>query len=655
MSNEFTKKTNIEIYDNSKNNIHLNQKEFACDFFDEYYYDDVLIPTQERILINEKKYTNISFDCEDSKCTKLGYNIPFELVAPYRDDLNLCRPYLSKKARQFLRHAGYWEELEKLENHIIHVDFTGYEAFMLSRLLFFLDDKQIEERINSFLPGRTIDDCKRFLNDYPDFKTPYDSIAIKVLPKGPERSVQDDRAIKSNLMNLFLQRQCGGRIHPKYAKNISNDIDSKIIHFLRPHKFFDRTSGDVIDLAFDSLGKKFAFGCSTTQDEYNREGNLVICDMESETCTVLMDHKIITNENVFYPTVSNVKFSADGLFLFSGAFDSTVKVWSRSGHLLNSFKDSDGKIDMMATHPTNPRILSVSSHDRLTHHFSLIKINSFFSNIHLYRLNEDGLSTSYTKLGTINHNFYGSAMTFGNHVLDHFLVVGYENIDESKYLGTAIVFDITKETFLKELKTEGTSHTSVFAHEFSNYFITGSNTFKDGRIRVYTAKDWSIVIECYSPQKDINQVTLSPCLRYLTSSGTDCCTYIWDTRKPDIPLHILRHGKTKLVYSDSANSEDLDSGTTVSLWSLYAFGFITGGSDGYLKLWNLGHNEPFVSDIIEVDSAITAACMSPDEDIFVVGESTGHITVLSTQSTGSITSFCINSQTNSTSKEKATK
>ncbi|KAG4304695.1 hypothetical protein PORY_001748 [Pneumocystis oryctolagi] len=619
------------IYYNSISNSHLNREKLTYDFFDEYYYDDILIPTQQKILINEKSYTNnIPFNKEnDLKHKKIEYYIPLDLVSPYKDDLNLCRPYLSKKARQFLRHTGHWEELEKLENQIIHVDFTGYEAFVLSKLLFFSNDIQVEERISSFLPGRTIDDCKRFLNDYPDLKAPYDSIAIRVLPKGPERSVQDDRIIKSDLINLFLQRQCGGRVHPRYTKGISNDINSKIIHFLRPHKFFNRTSGDVIDLAFDSLGRRFAFGCSTTQDEYNREGNLVMCDMESETCIILMDHKIISNDNIFYPTVSNVKFSADGLFLFSGAFDSTVKIWSKSGQLLNSFKDSDGKIDVMVAHPTNPRVLSSSSHD---------------GNIHLYELNKNGLCASYTKLGAINHNLYGSAMAFGNNSLDHFLVVGYENIDESKYSGTAVVFDIKTERFLKELKTEGTSHTSIFSHEFSNYFITGSNTSKDGRIRIYTANDWSIVIECCSPQKDINQVTLSPCLRYLTSSGTDRCTYVWDVRKPDIPFHILRHGETKLIYSDNADSEDFDSGTTVSLWNLYTLEFITGGSDGYLKLWNLNHSDPFVSNIVEVDSAITTACMSPDGDVLVVGESTGHITVLSTKGTGSMSSFHINSQ-----------
>ncbi|KAG5438185.1 hypothetical protein PCANB_003036 [Pneumocystis canis] len=608
-----------------KNDIKSVQGELICDFFDEYYYDDILIPTQQKIMMNEKDYAKgISLDKENiTKHIESTYKIPFQLVAPYRDELNVCRPYLSKKARQFLRYAGHWEELIKLENQIIHVDFTGYEAFVLSRLAFFSNDKQIEERISSFLPGRTFDDCKRFLTDYPNFKAPYNPIAIRVLPKGPEKSVQDDRVTKSDLMNLFLQRQCGGRSHPRYAKSISNHIDSKIIHFLRPHKFFNRTSGDVVDLTFDSLGKKFAFGCSTTQDEYNREGNLVICDLESETCTILADHKIIANENVFYPTVSNVKFSPDGLFLLSGAFDSTVKVWSRSGHLLNSFKDFNGKIDIMITHPKNSRIFSASSHDGL---------------------NENGLCISYTKLGTISHNLYGSAMAFGNYMLDHLLLVGYENIDESKYLGTAVVFDITTEAFLKELKTEGTSHTSVFAHEFSDYFVMGSNTCKDGRVRIYTAKDWSIVIECYSPQKDINQVTLSPCLRYLTSSGTDRCTYIWDTRKPNIPLHILRHGQTKLVYADDGNSEILDSGTTVSLWGFYTHGFITGGSDGYLKLWNVSQNEPFVHNIVEVDSAITAACMSPDEDVLVVGESTGHITVLTTHGTGSMSSFHVNIQ-----------
>src|SRR5437667_3297911 len=68
-------------------------------------------------------------------------------------DKNTRKPYMSKQAREFIRHFGDWDGFNQYQDEILHVDFTHEEVKIF---------KQYQG-----VPGRSTEDCVRFCQDYP--------------------------------------------------------------------------------------------------------------------------------------------------------------------------------------------------------------------------------------------------------------------------------------------------------------------------------------------------------------------------------------------------------------------------------------------------------------------------------------------------------
>ncbi|ORZ21036.1 hypothetical protein BCR41DRAFT_30328 [Lobosporangium transversale] len=91
---------------------------------------------------------------------------------------------------------------------------------------------------------------------------------------------------------------------------------------------FNFSSGSVVDMAFKSSTLKLAVANVATQDIYNRNGNLLLCDLNKSVTKTLWGHERpgqVENQTLTV-TVNDIKLSYSKNFFLSGADDHRVMV-----------------------------------------------------------------------------------------------------------------------------------------------------------------------------------------------------------------------------------------------------------------------------------------------------------------------------------------
>jgi WD40 repeat protein len=129
---------------------------------------------------------------------------------------------------------------------------------------------------------------------------------------------------------------------------------------------------------------------------------------------------------------------------------------------------------------------------------------------------------------------------------------------------------------------------------------------------------------------DPNSGRCSPCEIYVTASGTDGSTTVWDRRNPNQALHNLKHGNSLMVHIDG-NPDIDDTGVTCAFWGPTNDRFYTGGSDGAVKAWDIKRGDPFIRDFAMLNSQIMSGAFSPEHDMLIIGECSGKATLFSTR------------------------
>ena len=195
-------------------------------------------------------------------------------------------------------------------------------------------------------------------------------------------------------------------------------------------------------------------------------------------------------------------------------------------------------------------------------------------------------------------------------------MAGYESKKSDGWEGAASVYDGHAQILVKKYKS-GIQLRSI-KHK-SGVLPIGYESRYRRSCQLYNARDRRLVLSCETPQLDIDEVTIKkkPCL---TSSAADGSTYVWDTRRTDRVLHILKHGESRAVVADG-NVDD-SSGVTSAIW-LNSVQMITGGSDGAVKLWDVSLSNPFVVEFATVDPPMKSMALSPNKEQLVIGENRG--------------------------------
>lgn len=515
------------------------------------------------------------------------------------------KPYMSKRARNFLSHLGDFEEFNNYRNEIIHVDFTSEEIDMFRKY--------------QTVPGRTREDCNRFREDYPDLLLDYDSPCFirTTSPCSYRRSHSDYQSLTPSFSRQRHRNELG-------VKNRRSDRELQTLLSLIPCSTFNHASGDVIDFKFSPVNNQFAVCCNTLTNDYNRPGNLLFGDATREIVSTLHGHADRTVGAERYYTVSDIRFSNDGRYLYSGSYDNTVKIWDMKGDMLGCLT-GHGRITALSTTYCSDRVLAVASDD---------------GNVYLY----DVLNPSKqrrTVLQGLNDRLCGAFLVPGQGVFSNWMLAGYESKDASSF-GALYAYDVPTGKLIQRITPAANSQSAAYFHPSANHFVVGATGHFNNAgpsaksvVRIFDPRMDKITMEIGldSPQKDINKVTMSPCGFRVTSGGTDGKTFVWDLRmirestEPE-PLHILAHGPTKMVPPVDGQLEDWDTGVSVAEWLPQSDYLMTGASDGCLKLWDTRLGTPFVRNIAEFDSAIGSADFNCDRDMLGVGESSGRVTFL---------------------------
>ncbi|WBW74356.1 CLRC ubiquitin ligase complex WD repeat subunit Raf1/Dos1 [Schizosaccharomyces osmophilus] len=583
-NNELLPKTDLEdetIYENLEDGFEL------YDPFDQVQVPRSRVSQPIKAKIEKKEPENFDEDEELRLCLSSGLYYP------------KSRPYLSKKAREHID-LLYNTPKNFLESTILHVDFTPQECQILQKAkrkygpvntVRFHDAFPIY--ISPKIPGRTYKDCQKFEADYPSL--------IPVADYGALQLKKQERAC---YLPKYFEKLFDAKVSHFHRGNCINLMQSETILFMTPWKYFNETSGDTVCVDFNPLFGKFAFGSTAQDGAYNRVGNLWLGDLQVDTVQALAGH-YKTNEygeNEF-STISDLCFSQNGQFLYTGAFDNTVKVWDMAGTLCGISNEPNDRIHKLSL--SKDDVLAVACKNGLGYMLPIDK--------------NSGSILSSQKLiypNALKKKFSASLIEYSSSSSDNDsssrVVVGYDSFHLSDSRGCLALFDSTNGNFIQRFNTADEAFTSLYMHPSNIGFVASSNNSHKGKVYYIDTRIYQPAIVFNTLQRDINHATISNSGFLVSSSGTDNQTFVWDSRKPNKVLNVLKHGQTKMIHFDDANQEEVDAGVTMAQWVPNGSLFVTGGSDGIVKVWDLRLNEPFIRNFAELDFAITHGVFSPD-------------------------------------------
>ncbi|OLL21911.1 Rik1-associated factor 1 [Neolecta irregularis DAH-3] len=514
---------------------------------------------------------------------------------PFSIRQNLHRPEVKSELNKYLSNRHII---------IIHVDFTSREAHILLEYTnrSSLDTEPAIYLALKHLPGRTFKDCCHFYSDGAKVSPTPSYIELSTSQQPPPQTVQP--------RSLLELRQLAKGLS---SRGINNQLRSNSLWRVRPWKHCTRSSGDVVDIAITNT--HFALASVTSNDVYNQTGALMIGDFEQEQLSILNNHTITVyngdQPETRYASVSDVKFSHDESLLFSGSYDSTIKIWTPSGQLVNSVNDHASKITMMATSSIGPRIFAATTDHGVTF---------------VYNVSSDASELTRHEFNCYMPDMHGSFLTFGQSQNAKYLFCGYScythdvKREDDKITGGALQYYDLENGSCTRIIPGGQSIESIFVHERGS-LVTGS-TFYNGletRVRLFSSPSQGCkrMTEFDSAQKELHVVTISPCERFITASGNLSCTEVWDVRNPDKIMTLLKHGAPKIINQPDQQLQDYDPGVAAATW--YNSDFLSGGSDGCVHVWDLLKSDPFKFTLHEQGTIIQSIAVSPDNNKIIVG------------------------------------
>ncbi|KAF3926723.1 hypothetical protein ABW21_db0205043 [Orbilia brochopaga] len=581
------------------------------------------------------------------------------------------RPYLNHQARTQLRKIELYPDFDSLAGSLVHISFSRSEAHhvwsaaYLACLEFATGTFSIDAGISALqafayseqplgekheimdsvtataalkLPGRTPQDVANYIADVlgskvdPLADVKKITISLRRTQKKPSSWSWSELAFARSLDDGWSLKSL-----PRSHAEIRSIQLQKSLEFIQPFRVFAEGSSDVVDCAWDATGENFALGCTTYSDMYNRPGNLMLGNTKGEI-KFMCGHQTVRppnqgNEAILDPylhsTVTSVDFS-HGL-LYSGSYDSTIKIWDvKQRQLQRSLKFSAPIVAMKM----NKKIENVGA--------ACVQNGDFV----IFRHSSDrDQSDACQKFPASNERFEGSSVLWSNaKSRTGWVFVSYDNKESDRREPTAQagdlrLFDAVHGVEVGSIKPGSTRQFDICLDASEQLLVAGAvsgparaltpNTFSHVRV-------WDLrtalrrILEFGCQHKDINKVTISPCQSYITSSGTNGKSYLWDVRYGSEPLHVLEHGDSKTPLSPERDREDADTGVTFASWATADGGlFITGSSDGLVKVWDPTRADPFLHNLAAFDDPVMSGAFSPDGTALIIGETTGKATLLS--------------------------
>lgn len=458
--------------------------------------------------------------------------------------------------------------------------------------------------------------------------------------------VEDEPRRKANLSKLLWSRELRG------ARPGHDLLRATVSSNLKLWKTWKGASNDVNTLMWSPDGTKFATGATAQSDEYNRSNNLLFGDLARNCLYELPDHHIRRESNTataderLFPTVSTIEWVDRQLY--TASFDQTVKIWNTDS----------------LTSPDTPTCVKTLRHDSNVQVMSVSKFMPYLvatgttRSFGLWNLLDKDPTPKPLEIHRdprqkANIVLEPTTLAWGqNEATKNYLVGGMGEYIKDQYkvplLGHLGMWRVTESSIeRRKLSPDSQNIFDVKWHPSMPRFAIGSAYSQSMNlplrsksvVQLYDIESGGKVVvtgKCACSAVDMNEVTFCPMdSTYITASCTDGSTYVWDSRKDSRPIHKLSHGNSLNSLNPRYSREYTDFGVRVALWGTTIDQFYTGGSDGYLKQWDIRRStqDALVANTVRLNDGITSGAFSADKSQLLLGDYSGGVHVLSCEHT----------------------
>ena len=465
--------------------------------------------------------------------------------------------------------------------------------------------------------------------------------------------------------SLLRHRELGG-CPVLGSRNIQDSLRQTIIdQQLSPWKCWDGASKDVITSAWSPNGTRFVVGASTDLDSlnlrYNRNNNLLWGDLEKGLLTELPDHcfprEVFANvgsnsqgnddydtlDSRVFTTVSSVCFNERGDQMYTSSYDKKVKIWRAQEHEGYPKCVSDlvhgARVELLEGRAADERHLLATAQRESKQAISVFSVKSDDPEVVT-------LKARFTSDRAERMNYFPTALRWGTipSRTDHLLLAGFaenkNNEFERDRQGDLLLWDAIKMEPHARLTPAAQCVFDLAWHPRLPIMAVATtpgpllgNKKTKSVVRTWSPlESGSRIMEFECPALDINEICFHPSAQhYICAACTNGCAYLWDVRRPDEALQILRHGKAIEEIDRDRSIEDQDTGIRFMSWGLNGSYLYTGSSDGLIKQWNpfLAEEDALIRDVATFDSGIMTGSFSPDYSNLLIGLCKGSVQVLS--------------------------
>lgn len=460
--------------------------------------------------------------------------------------------------------------------------------------------------------------------------------------------------------SLLRHRELGANARGRYSY-CQNEVRLRNAEKIEPWRSWKGASGDVVTAAWASDSTTYAFGAAAHANEedlqYNRPCNLLLGDLNSNIITELPDHRVdrpkpqsISGgpnavqavydacDPMVYKTVTAIAFAPTGNRMYTASHDQTVKIWDTSAKTCQGTLSHNGWVTSIEASTQVDGLFATAT--KTTH-----------DSIRIYHSKDDSLSHSHFSSSRAemkpDSQIYPECLRWGTQpYTSHLLLAGFHQWgDDANESGQLILWDARA---FQTIKVSPSSQ-SVYAaswHPNSPLFATGGspgNVLSDKVSTQSVVRTWDVrsskryTMEYECSALDMQDVTFSPLDPNIITAGcTDGTSFVWDFRRPDEPLHRLRHGRPIIDWDHTRDREEVDTGVMMSLWGLGGTLFYTGSSDGMIKAWDIRRHpaDVLVRNVAQFESGVQCGALSPDGTNLLVGDADGGIHILSSAPCG---------------------